>query len=658
MVNRLADSTSPYLLQHADNPVHWQEWGPEAFEEAKRRDVPVLLSVGYSACHWCHVMAHESFEDPATASEMNAGFVNVKVDREERPDVDAIYMEAVQTMTGQGGWPMTVFLTPEGRPFYAGTYFPNVDRPGLPSFRRLLAAMTDAWRNRRDDVVKQGEAVAEGISRTLVPSRLLPGEAALVSAYHVLVDTFDEVHGGFGGAPKFPQQPVLEFLLRIHREDWAPQAGRMLTKTLHAMADGGIYDQLGGGFARYSVDRQWLVPHFEKMLYDNAQLAHLYLWAWKEFEEPRFREVAEETLDYLIRDLGHPDGAFYSAEDADSEGEEGRFYVWDHREFREVVGVEPASAAAGYFGVTEGGNFEGSNILTRNGSRSAEGVEAAARRLFEHRNHRVRPGLDDKIVTSWNGLALRALADAGAVLDGGYLDRARSCARFVVTRLRNGEGRLLRSFARGRGGTLGFLEDYAGLALGLLHLYQATGEVEWFTEADRLVGEMVELFGDPAGGFFTTGHDADPLIKRPKDLFDNPLPSGNSMAAEILLLLSLYTGRGELRTKAEDAIRSAGVLLEQYPTAVGYLVAVLASNAQGFRELAVVGPQPEAFLEVANSRYRPGLVVAVDRSGGDGGLVPLLAGRTAGDGAVAYLCEGFVCRAPTNDPRQLAVQIG
>lgn len=671
MPNRLAESTSPYLLQHANNPVDWQEWGPEAFAEAKRRDVPVLLSVGYSACHWCHVMAHESFEDQATAEVMNAGFVNVKVDREERPDVDSIYMEAVQTMTGQGGWPMTLFLTPDAEPFFAGTYFPKSDRPGLPSFRRVMAAIAEAWRERKSEVVDQAAKVASSIANEIPASPELPDSSVLVRAYQELAANYDPENGGFGRAPKFPQEPVLEFLLRIHRQEWAPNAAPMLRHTLQEMARGGIYDHLGGGFARYSVDDHWLVPHFEKMLYDNAQLAYLYLWAWKELGEPEFRRVAVETLGYLLNDLRHPNGGFYSAEDADSEGVEGRFYVWSLEEFFELAGTDDGPIAAAYFGVSIEGNFEGENILHQArttqqvaidfGKTEREvlaAVDRAKAILLNVRNKRVRPGLDDKVVTSWNGLTIRALAAAGVLIDDTYLQAARDCGRFVLENLRSADGRLLRSWAKDRGGVAGFLEDYAGLALGLLDLYRATGEVEWFVEAERLVDQVIGLFADPGNGFFTTGSDADPLLKRPKDLFDNPLPSGNSMAAEALLLLSLYTGRQQLRDLAEEAIRAGGVLLDRYATAAAHLAAVLATIHQQPKELAIVGPDPDGFLSVLHERYRPGVVVARATNSQVDPIVPLLVGRPGGDATLAYLCEGFSCLAPTSDPDQLSGQLG
>ncbi|MFW2338662.1 MAG: thioredoxin domain-containing protein, partial [Acidimicrobiia bacterium] len=462
MPNRLANETSPYLRQHMDNPVDWYPWGPEAFEAAKRADKPILLSVGYSACHWCHVMAHESFEDPETAALMNDLFINVKVDREERPDVDSIYMTAVQATTGRGGWPMTVWLTPEAKPFFAGTYFPPQDRHGMPSFRRVMDSVSEAWNQRRDGIEQQADHLVSAITRDLPSSPSIPSSGALASAYRRLESTFDPVHGGFGGAPKFPQQPVIEFLLRAAGEDWAPGAENMARVTLQKMMDGGIRDHIGGGFARYSVDERWEIPHFEKMLYDNAQLARLYLRGWQVTGVDSFKETAVETLEYLIRDLRHADGGFFSAEDADSEGVEGKFYVWDLEELLETTG-SAGEAAAAVFGVTKEGNFEGMNHLQQVVSLEevaarfdtpvasvANDLEEAKAKLLVRRSERVRPGLDDKVVTAWNGLALRAFAEAGVVLgEEQYLEHARRNAEFILRNLQTPDGRLLRSWGQG-----------------------------------------------------------------------------------------------------------------------------------------------------------------------------------------------------------------
>ena len=680
MPNRLAHETSPYLLQHQDNPVDWYPWGTEAFETARAGDKPILLSVGYSACHWCHVMAHESFEDPATAAVMNELFVNVKVDREERPDVDGIYMNAVQAMTGRGGWPMTVWLNHDKAPFYAGTYFPPTDRHGMPSFRRVMEAVHDAWVHRRAGVTEQAEKMAAAIDRQIPAGEAIPGQAILEQAYLQLAASYDDRNGGMGGAPKFPQDPVLEFLLRVREEPWAPGATRMVLGTLTRMAEGGLYDHLGGGFARYSVDARWEIPHFEKMLYNNAQLARLYIRASQALESeaaaaagggpPIGREALEslravgvETLEYLLRDMTHPDGGWYSAEDADSEGEEGKFYVFAFDEFNEIVGPTAAVAAA-FWGVTEGGNFEGANHL-RLAAGAGEVAERfgigpdevrrivadAKEKLLAVRDRRIRPGLDDKVVTAWNGLALRAFAEAGAILgEPRYLDAGRNNARFVLDHLVV-EGRLMRSWGKGKAQVSGFLDDYAGYALGLFSLYMATGDVEWYAAAERLVRQMIDLFWED--GWFQTAGDAERLLTRPKDQMDNPSPSGASMAAEAVLWLSLYTGDSHLRDLAESALREAAPLVEHYPSAVGHLMAVVHSLHQGYREVAVIGPDAGRLAATVWQGFRPNLVLAVDESGRDGSVVPLLDGRWTGD-TLAYVCEGFVCQRPVRDSEELA----
>ncbi|MDH3607304.1 MAG: thioredoxin domain-containing protein, partial [Acidimicrobiia bacterium] len=627
MPNRLSSTTSPYLLQHQDNPVDWFPWSEEAFQTATDLDKPVLLSVGYSACHWCHVMAHESFEDPATAKIMNDLFVNVKVDREERPDVDAIYMSAVQAMNGQGGWPMTVFMTPGGKPFFAGTYFPKESRGGLPSFQQVLASVAEAWETRRDDIEAQSERLVEAVASHIAPGDEAVSVAQLTSAYQQLVGAVDGQHGGFGGAPKFPQVPGLEFLLRVNQEPWAPDAGTSLTLTLDRMAAGGIYDHLGGGFARYATDRIWLVPHFEKMLYDNALLARLYLRAGQELNRPDYFRVARETLDYMLGDLGLPGGGLASAEDADSEGVEGKFYVFDHDQFAEIVGAEVAAPVGEVLGVTAAGNFEGSNILhaarpleevaSEHGV-AAEWLSAAVAeakaKLLAARNQRIRPGLDDKVVTAWNGLALRALAEAGAVLgEPRYLKAGRANARFVLDKLRRSDGRLLRSFRAGQAHVPGFLEDYGAYAVGLLSLYQATGEEEWWTAGLALIGDMQQLFWD-GDQFFSTAHDTDALITRPQDLMDNPSPSGNSLAAEALLMAALYTGDPQLFDRAEAALRAGAQLADQYPSAVGHLLAVAHSWHGPPKEVAIVGSESGPLVEAFWSRYRPDSVLAMSAS--------------------------------------------
>jgi uncharacterized protein YyaL (SSP411 family) len=647
MANRLARSASPYLLQHKDNPVDWWEWGDDAFAEARARDVPVLLSVGYAACHWCHVMAHESFEDPATADVMNRLFVNVKVDREERPDVDAIYMEAVQAMTGHGGWPMTVFLDHEGRPFFAGTYFPGAPRHGMPAFTQVLTAVSDAWAGRRSDVAEQAGRLVSAISGD-IPAGDLPDESALEAAYRTIARSYDPVHGGFGGAPKFPQQPVLELVLRLRRRPWADGADEMLATTLDRMAAGGIHDQVGGGFARYSVDATWLVPHFEKMLYDNAQLARIYLWAGVELGRPDLLDVSRRTLDYLSRYLTHADGGLLSSEDADSEGEEGKFYLWTIDEVRGVLGPDADLAIEG-FGLSEEGNFEGSNILTATGGVPESELGPLRERLREARDMRVRPGLDDKVVTAWNGLAIRTFAEAGSALgDEGLLGSARRAAEFVLAHLVV-EGRLMRSWREGRVSVPGFLDDHASMALGLFSLYAATAEERWYREAMGLT-DRLDDFARPAGGYYATGDDrGGMLIKRPFDFTDNPHPSGNALAAEALFLAGLYTGSN--RPGVDGALASAAVVMERHPSMVAHHLSVLDATTRS-RELAIVGPGWRDLAAVHHARFRP--QVALAPSPGGTTTVPLLEGRPPGDPALAYVCRDFVCDLPTSDGEELA----
>jgi uncharacterized protein len=668
--NRLSKSTSPYLRQHADNPVDWYEWSDEAFDAARRRDVPVLLSIGYSACHWCHVMAHESFEDPATARLMNESFVNIKVDREERPDVDAVYMNATQALTGRGGWPMTVFLDPDRRPFYAGTYFPSQPRHGMPSFPQLLGAITEAWTKRRDELADQANRLTEAISRPIPTGDDPPGEPELRAAYRNLEQVFDPVHGGLGGAPKFPQQPALEFLLRVTGRDWAPKAGAMVRQTLERMAAGGIHDHVGGGFARYSVDAEWLVPHFEKMLYDNAQLARLYLRAGQVFESEWLTDVAIRTLDYLARDLSNDAGGFMSAEDADSEGAEGTFYVWSEPEIRDVLGDKAKFAVARY-GITPEGNFEGSNILHHarllREVAEAEGIDLAAAhrldaevrsQLFEARSLRVRPGLDHKVVAAWNGLAIRAFAEAGAVLDRPDLvSRAIDGAEFVLEHLTDENGRLLRVWAEGEAKIPAFVEDYSAMALACFTLYEATGETRWFDEAERLTRAIPALFAAEDGGFHTSGADAEQLLVRQKDLMDNPSPSGNSMAADALVRLAAYTGDSEFVTQAEGAMRAAALIVERSPSAAGHMLGVIDFDVTGAVEVAITGDDADRLARVVWERYRPNLVLALDRTGDGSASVPLLAERHTAGRTLAYVCEDFVCQAPVDDPAQLDGQL-
>jgi uncharacterized protein YyaL (SSP411 family) len=665
MPNRLAESTSPYLLQHQENPVDWFEWGQEAFELAKSTDRPVLLSVGYSACHWCHVMAHESFEDATTAEYMNAHFVNVKVDREERPDVDRIYMDALQAMSGHGGWPMTVFLTPTGEPFFAGTYYPKEPHSHMPSFRQVLEGIAAAWKKERTQVNDQAGRLAAAVQSGLpAATPPLAADAAAV-ALHQLSESHDPEWGGFGSAPKFPQAPVLEFLLRhlALSPESRPTIEPMLSNTLDAMRAGGIYDQLGGGFARYSVDGQWLIPHFEKMLYDNALLAHIYLRAGQLLDEPAYTATAVETLDYLATEMRDEAGGIHAAEDADSEGVEGKYYVWDWDEFNTITGDDSAMIATLY-GVTPQGNFEGANNLhlaksfaetaERHGITAAEVGQAKARAdaaLVAARAKRVRPGRDDKVIASWNGLALRAFAEAAAVLDSSaYLATAIDIARFVTTAMVRHDGRLLRSWRQGRTSGPAFCDDYAAMAVGLFTLFQVTGDEHWFQQAERLTRAMIDLFGDD-DGFFSPGADATDLIARPKDFTDNPLPSANSLAAEALLLLSAYTA--EPVPQLDGISRGAAMLLERHPTGVGHLLAALLTREAGIKEVAIVGPAAErSQLErVVWEEYRPDCVVAPAAGASS---IPLLQDRsTIGGEAAAHVCRNFVCDLPVTTPDAL-----
>ncbi|HLA67141.1 MAG TPA: thioredoxin domain-containing protein [Acidimicrobiia bacterium] len=667
--NRLGEATSPYLLQHRDNPVHWWEWGDDAFAEAASRGVPVLLSVGYASCHWCHVMAHESFEDPDVAAVMNVGFVNVKVDREERPDVDRIYMDAVQAMTRRGGWPMTVFLTPRGEPFYAGTYFPPTDRHGMPSFRRVLETVADAWANRRDEIEATAAALAGSIDIAPPPARGLPTHDTLTAAHDALWGQFDRHEGGFDGAPKFPQAPTLEFLLRAVGRDWAPNAAEMLVTTLHAMDRGGIHDHLGGGFARYSTDEQWLVPHFEKMLYDNALLARLYARAWQVTGVERFAEVARTTIDYLLGDLALPGGGLASGEDADSEGEEGRFYTFDVAEIDRAAGDDAAIVRRAW-GVTPEGDFEGRSIVHAavplatvaaefgiDPERVVQALERTKQTLLIVRSSRVRPMLDDKAVCSWNALAARALAEAGTILgDERMIRAAREIARFILTEMRRPDGRLLRSRRGGRGDIPAFADDYAATSLALLALYDATGDPSWYADAAEIATAMVDLFWDPSvGGVFATGTDAERLIARPKNLFDNPTPSDNALAAEAMQHLGALTGDPVWTDRVEDILRLALDVMERFPSGAGHLLSVALVHLAPVHEVAVVGPGRESMIAVVRARYRPEVFLA---QGVDGEPVPLLAGRTviAGE-ATAYVCRGFVCDAPVTTAAGLAAAL-
>ena len=667
MLLREADprGLSPYLLQHRDNPVDWRVWGEESLAAARASDRPVLLSVGYSTCHWCHVMERESFHDRDTADFMNRHFVSVKVDREERPDIDSVYMDAVNAMTGRGGWPMTVFLTPDGEPFFAGTYFPNVERHGMPSFRRVLEAIADAWGARRPQVEEQAAALTKTIGAALPAADAPPDGSDLARAYHALARQYDGEHGGFGGAPKFPQAPVLEFLSRAAGTPWAPEAEEMLTGTLQRMARGGIYDHLGGGFARYAVDRIWLVPHFEKMLYDNADLARLFLRAALMTGRPEFRRTAVETLDYILGDLADPEGGFYAAEDADSEGVEGKFYVFRYQELRAAAGEEDGELAAFYFGASPEGNFEGKNVLHEAASmawtaarfemseeEARAAVERGKRALLAYRNRRVRPGLDHKIITVWNGLAVRALAAAGMALgEERYLEAARRNARFVLGRMRRPDGRLLRTWSNGPSPVGGFLEDHASYALGLLELFLATGETEWFVAARELTDLLEEHFGGERGAVFAAAADEADLVVRPVDQQDNPSPSGASLAAECFLLMGHLTGDFSYHEKMERIARAGARLIEAAPLAAGHLLAVLTAARPGFKEVAIVGPEALDWARFLSRTYRPNVMVVPSATPNE--EVPLLAGRYQEGKTLAYVCERGLCQTPVDDYDQI-----
>jgi uncharacterized protein len=632
MANRLAAETSPYLLQHADNPVDWYPWGDEAFAKARAEDKPVLLSVGYAACHWCHVMEHESFEDEATADLMNERFVNIKVDREERPDVDSLYMDAVVALTGQGGWPMTVFLTPDGEPFLGGTYYPPEPRHGLPSFQQVLTAVSDAYRERRGDVSRQASAIVDAVrhSAELRPSNDPLTESVLSEATRVLQRQFDAEWGGWGGAPKFPQASTLEFLLRMHlRED--EDALPMVTQTLDAMAAGGMYDLVGGGFHRYSVDREWLVPHFEKMLYDNALLAAAYLHAWVVTTDERYRRVTEETLDYMLRELLLPEGGFASAQDADTDGVEGLTFTWTADEGVRDELLRP---------------FEHGRSVIR-GELSDE--ERAG--LFAIREQRPKPLRDDKAITAWNGLALAALAETARRFERiDYLDAARRLGEFLLGPLSDGE-RLHRTFRAGEAKGTGYLEDYADAAHGLLELHVATGELRWLEEANRLMRLAVELFADDErGGFYLSPIDGEELVARKKDLEDHPTPSGNSMLASVLLRVRRIYGDDELERRAVGVFRLVRDAVTRAPSAFGHALAALDLHFSPPRELAIVGPVDSPVARAALEPFQPNTVAAV----GPSEEVPLLAGKilVRGEPAV-YVCERFACQAPVTDPAAL-----
>ena len=678
--NHLINETSPYLLQHAHNPVDWFPWGEEALEIARRELKPILLSIGYSACHWCHVMEHESFENEAIASLMNEHFVNIKVDREERPDLDQIYMSAVQMMTHHGGWPMTVFLTPEGLPFYAGTYFPPEDRYNMPGFPRVLVSVAEAYRERPEDVKETAASVLSELKRaaaSLESSELLTTEL-LDTAYRGMIKSYDSTNGGFGGAPKFPPAMSLEFLLHTYHRTANLQALEIVEHTCRKMAQGGIYDHLGGGFHRYATDARWLVPHFEKMLYDNALLSSIYLHYYQVSHDPAARTVAEGILDYVVREMRHPAGGFYSTQDADSEGVEGKFFVWSKSEIAELLGEREAALLLAYYNVTDAGNFEGENIL--NITQDLPAVAASAQVteeqltkalarsreiLFAAREKRVKPARDEKILTAWNGLMLAGFAEAAAILKRpDYLEVAKKNAQFLLENLR-GDRLLLRTYKDGHAKLNAYLEDYAFFISGLVTLFETSGELQWLEEAVSLTTIMIEEFWDDEdGGFFYTGRSHEDLIVRSKDFFDNATPSGNSVAAEVLLRIGLLTDKVDYQRRAGTILRLMASSVQRYPSGFGRLLCTLDFYVGAPKEIALVGdldqPETQSLLDEIWSRYLPNKVVAPASSSNTraGELIPLVRERPQIDGkATAYLCEHFVCKTPTTDPKELASQL-
>ena len=654
-MNRLSGEASPYLRQHAGNPVDWYPWGPEAFDRAEAEDRPVLLSIGYSSCHWCHVMAHESFEDHETAALMNRLFVNVKVDREERPDVDAIYMEATQATTGRGGWPMTVFMTPTGEPFFCGTYYPRTARAGMPSFTQVCEAIADAWHNRRDDVLTQAGHLTDHLRAQPELGGATPITIeAIDMAGAALVAEHDHVWGGFGPAPKFPSAMSIDLLLRRHRRHPDPDALAAARHSLDAMAAGGIWDHLGGGFSRYSVDEQWLVPHFEKMLYDNALLVRPYLHSWQMRGADDHLDVVEQIIGYVLADLAHPDGGWYSAEDADSDGVEGKFYVWRPEEIVTVLGERDAATFMDHYGVTEAGNFEGTSILRRpigGFSRPGEIVGLAAE-LRKARDKRVRPGLDDKVLCEWNALFLAALAEAAsAVGRQDWTEAALTNAGFLLKNLRRDDQRWMRSWQAASGPRhLGYAQDYAAVVDAYTRVYELTGAARWLEVAASAADGLVELFWDPdARLFWTTGSDAEPLLCRPRDLQDNATPSAQSMAAVALIRLAPLVDRPDLREIAESVLNALAPVALRHPRAFSHLLEAAELVASGLDEVVITGDRPD-LLAALRARWRPNAVL----SWGDRLAGPLWEGRDEGHG---YVCRNYACGIPVSDPADLEAQI-
>lgn len=677
MPNRLANESSPYLLQHANNPVEWYPWGEEALTAAKLEDKPIFLSIGYSACHWCHVMEHESFEDVTTAELMNQYFVNIKVDREERPDIDSIYMEAVVAMTGQGGWPMSVFLTPDGKPFYGGTYYPPSPRYGMPSFRQVLQSIAQAYHNRREDITNNANVLLQRLQSTIaLKGQDMPDPSVPELAMQAIARNFDKTHGGMSGAPKFPQPMSYDFLLRYASRTQKANALEMAELTLQKMARGGMYDQIGGGFHRYSVDAVWLVPHFEKMLYDNALLARLYLHAYQLTDKPIYRRIVEETLDYVVREMTDPAGGFYSTQDADSEGEEGKFFLWTPEEIKSTLGEETGDIFCQAYDVKPGGNFEGRTIvnlptpleqvaeqLNLPPEKLAEILREARQQLFTEREKRIKPGRDEKILTAWNGLMVAAFAEAGRVLDRpDYTAVAQNNAEFILSTLKK-EGRLCRTWKAdpGEAKLMGYLEDYAFYADGLLALYQTTFEPRWFQEARALMEVVLDHFSDPEnGGFFDTADDHEQLVTRPKSLQDNATPCGNSMAVRTLFMLAAYTGETKYFDPAMKALTALQGPMSQHPAAFAHWLGALEFAIAPPQEIALIGepasPETAAMLETVQKPYRPNQVVALAPEAATDGHPELVADRPGiEDGTRAYVCQNFVCQQPVSTPGELAM---
>ena len=678
MPNRLAQETSPYLLQHANNPVDWFPWGPDALARAKLLDRPIFLSIGYAACHWCHVMARESFEDERTARYLDERFIAVKVDREERPDLDQVYMAAVQSMTGSGGWPMSVFLTPDGRPFYGGTYFPDEPRHGMPSFRQVLDGVDRAWREQRDQVEEAGTRLVTGLIAQqrldAAPDDHGPNLQLLDAATAAIAASFDPANGGWGGAPKFPQPMTVEYLLRRHLATGDDRTLVIARRALDAMADGGVRDQLGGGFHRYSTDARWLVPHFEQMLYDNAQLARVYVHAWALTGDARYRAVAAGTLDYMARELTTADGAFAASQDADTDHIEGLTFTWRATEIREVLGADAPLFATAY-GVTDEGNWEGVTILSRvrddQALADAYGLTTsdvgtlladARARLLVRRTERAQPDRDDKALAAWNGLAIAAFADAGRAFgEPRYVAAATRAAEAIVAGLLAPDGVLGRSWKDDRASGNGVLEDYADLAEGLLALYEATFDERWFTTAVGLMERVLARFADPGGGFFDTADDHERLVTRPKDVQDNAVPSGNAMATTVLVQLAALTGDGRYRDAAERAMRTVTEFVARYPTGFAQWLSAMDFALAPVVEIAVVGAPEDAatraLLSIATDGFRPNQVLTVSPEPARS-TIPLLHDRVAIGGVpTAYVCRGFVCRLPVTDAAALRAEL-